>query len=702
MVNIRFFVVDFASHRTWVEGLKRALQQYRTTPMDVRYHMIPSARWKWRMQVAAAELQVADDDDIVVVDGMLDVTPLMATLTGSSTQRRPSVLVYLHENQLCTPFTGQDRDRRGQTHWHYGMAHWRSLLASDGFVFNSQTQLKAFATALPKLINEQCPRDTVEWHLAKAAELLQAKCTVLHYGLELRDLSRLSDLRGDRDSSDDNGTKLPTILWNARLEEDKDPSTFIDVLKRVRDSGTRFHLTVLGVDYTKGSVWKSEIEREFAAELRFFGWCTDRQGYGAHLKNATVVMSTAQHETFGISIVESVVCGALPLLPNRLSYPELLSPEAHPGHFFENKADCATKLKILLKLQASEREKVCSSMKEAMMRFDWECMAPRYVDFFSSIARGDDVQIAGMLAASDDSIDIRGSEYGETIRIHDAKDPKVALFRPKSLRDATEYAKQIKILRSTGIEPSLHGGRRAVVRMLDAIASGTPSVRLVSALTTHELARGVFGDQVTAAPVYVAEKNLIDTVRGIKLNTADAVLAMVHFPIASPLSELLANPPILILDNVRNGENAGSLLRTAFCLGIRSVIASVPSWGAIRDTRAARCSMGTVYYQRIHRTENLETTIRDVTNSGCRVYGIEIGPDSVPVAPHGADRNWAMVLGNEDEGLSPLVQQSCDQIVHIPQAHGDSLNVGHAGSIAMFELGRECTTAEHDGRGKCS
>lgn len=45
-----------------------------------------------------------------------------------------------------------------------------------------------------------------------------------------------------------------------------------------------------------------------------------------------------------------------------------------------------------------------------------------------------------------------------------------------------------------------------------------------------------------------------------------------------PLSELLLAPPIIILDNVRNAENIGSILRTAYCLGITSVVASSTAW----------------------------------------------------------------------------------------------------------------------------
>ena len=91
----------------------------------------------------------------------------------------------------------------------------------------------------------------------------------------------------------------------------------------------------------------------------------------------------------------------------------------------------------------------------------------------------------------------------------------------------------------------------------------------------------------------------------------------------------------------------------------------------------------------------------ELKSNGIRTYGIEIGPQAKPIAPHGKDRSWAAVMGNEDEGLSTSVGEACDHIVFIPQAHGDSLNVGHAAAIAMFELGRESPAPLHDGRAAC-
>ena len=200
----------------------------------------------------------------------------------------------------------------------------------------------------------------------------------------------------------------------------------------------------------------------------------------------------------------------------------------------------------------------------------------------------------------------------------------------------------------------------------------------------------------------IATKPMLDEIRGQKLNTGDAILSLLTFPVSIDLDEVLAHPPLIILDDVRNSENLGSVLRTAYCLGITSVISSETAWAALRDTRAARCSMGTIFNARLHRaTGRLEQTIGAVKAAGITVYGAEIDETAKPATPHGPEANWAMVLGNEDRGVSTAVRTACDQLVMIPQASGDSFNVGHAAAMCMYELGKT-NPRHHDGKAACT
>ncbi|KAG7338664.1 group 1 glycosyl transferase [Nitzschia inconspicua] len=779
MVNIHFLVTDFASHRTWIQGYQRYLHSSESGATritndasrlngihhDIRITLVPGDRWKFRMMAASADLleQIHMDDELLVVDAMLDVTVLVALLKSSRPAHQcPLVFLYFHENQLTTPFTAQDRDlhKPHPTHWHYGMAHWRSLLVADGCIFNSHTHRDAFYQALPKCLNEQCPRDTVEWHLTKCQELLSTKCGVLPYGLDLDELLLLLD---DVDTKSDtphrnnvwvdpiNNQRIPVILWNARLEEDKNPAAFVTLLDEITKALVPFRLIILGTDPSKGQKWYQVLQEMFGNCILHMGWCQDRSEYAHWLSQASVVVSTANHETFGISVVESVHCGALPLLPKRLSYPEIFQElqDVEDRYFYKEVIqDGVEKLIRLLQIVATDQNahnQLRNSAQHATKKYRWPVMGTVYDQFFAHLAKGNSIVDAENQAkllsqslatrgldgcAAECDLSHEATNHPVVIPITDPNDTRTQLFRPKSLRDHRGCNEQLSELRSRGIQPALHGGRRAMVRMLEAIGFGA-NIQPISFLTTPELSSTVLLPAVERSnralvsingatndmpPIYTADKDLLDTIRGQKVNSGDAILAMVQFPMESPLDELLAHPPIVVLENVRNAENVGSILRTAFCLGIRSVVASSTAWAALKDSRAARCSMGTMYYHRYFQAvesstcntkgssegETLVDTIQRIRSSGIRVYGIEIGDNAKPIAPHGRALNWAAVMGNEDLGLSHTVAVSCDQIVYIPQAAGDSLNVGHAAAIAMFELGREGPKVEHDGLAACT
>eukprot|EP00934_Nitzschia_sp_Nitz4_P004259 Nitzschia sp. Nitz4//scaffold182_size44100//35180//37282//NITZ4_007260-RA/size44100-exonerate_est2genome-gene-0.64-mRNA-1//1//CDS//3329539583//4249//frame0 len=699
MAKIKLIVMGFASHITWAEGFKAATQQH-----VVEIVVVPGDRWKFRLMASAAELEskIELDDDIVVVDGMLDVTVLVALLKSNRLPDVcPKILQFFHENQLTTPFSSQDRDVQRNTHWHYGMAHWRSLQVCDGFIFNSQTQLDDFARALPKAINEQCPRDVVEWHLSKCQELLRDRCTFLHYGLALDQLK-------SGEMPDPSTKVIPTILWNARLEEDKDPQCFIDVLHQVvKQDSSPFRLIVLGKDSTSDQRWIRQIRKEFPLQLWHLGWCSDRSEYAQWLNRASIVVSTAKHETFGISMVESAYCGALPVLPMRLSYPEIFPFDQFQNHFFKDDADCVQRILSWLNLVRNGSPELLEAMRQitkAASRFCWDEMGYEYDSFFTSLENGQPIAEARHNASTANDPPNRNQDIptAEILKIEDAADARIQLYRPKSLRHHREYNRQIQEIRASGLSPAIHGGRRAMVRMLEAKSFGA-NIQVLSFLSTSELANKVCGDgsRCPDTPIYVADKDLISDIRGQKLNTGDSILSVVHFPVESSLEELVAQPPILILDDVRNAENVGSILRTAFCLGITSVIASRTTWAALRDSRAARCSMGTMYYLKYYQAFVLPETISELERGGIHVYGVEIGEDACPVSPHRAGDTWAAVLGNEDAGLDQSTRKACSSIVFVPQARGDSLNVGHAAAITMFELGGRGAKVRHNGWGAC-
>ena len=166
---------------------------------------------------------------------------------------------------------------------------------------------------------------------------------------------------------------------------------------------------------------------------------------------------------------------------------------------------------------------------------------------------------------------------------------------------------------------------------------------------------------------------------------------VVVFPPSVPLAEM--DPPFVVLDGLNSASNVGQVLRTAYHLGINSVVASPAAWGCLNG-RACRVSMGWMYRMKFHAARPLSKAIRELQDLGNCIYVAE-NQFSEPVAPHEplGDKSWALVIGSEGLGVSDEIVQMCDRRVSVPQQQGHSLNVAHACSICLYELSKSSWAA---------
>jgi len=141
----------------------------------------------------------------------------------------------------------------------------------------------------------------------------------------------------------------PLILWNHRWEHDKNPGPFFEALYALDRPGLPWRLAVVGERYGKAPEVFDRARERLAHRIEQFDYLESRQEYADLLCRATVVVSTALQENFGISVVEAIVAGAVPLLPNRLSYPELIPPEQRELFLYESDAELSGRLEALLR-----------------------------------------------------------------------------------------------------------------------------------------------------------------------------------------------------------------------------------------------------------------------------------------------------------------------------------------------------------------
>ena len=129
---------------------------------------------------------------------------------------------------------------------------------------------------------------------------------------------------------------------------------------------------------------------EFAAARERLGdrvvhfGAADEAEYGALLHRADVVVSTAIHEFFGVSVVEAIYCGCFPVLPNRLAYPELIPLSHWEACMYEDVGGLLARLRWALAHREQARA-LAARLRPAVARFDWAEMAPRYDQAMASL-----------------------------------------------------------------------------------------------------------------------------------------------------------------------------------------------------------------------------------------------------------------------------------------------------------------------------
>jgi glycosyltransferase involved in cell wall biosynthesis len=308
--------------------------------------------------------------DLILASDMLNL-PTFLALSGERLTGVP-VALYFHENQLTYPLQpGEKRDL------HFGFINFVSALRANAVFFNSTYHLNAFFEELPRLL-KHFPDYNELW----AIESLRAKSQVLPLGM---DLARFDAHRPEQPT-----TGRPLILWNHRWEYDKDPATFFRVIYALADEADRsagpdFGLILLGESFRNWPAEFLEARQRLPDRIIHFGYAEDAATYAELLWQADVVVSTALHEFFGAAIVEACYCGCLPILPRRLSYPELIPQGHHTTCLYDDFDGLLTRLRHAIRHAGEVRS---FSLRQHVGRFDWLQMAARYDALLDSLVAG--------------------------------------------------------------------------------------------------------------------------------------------------------------------------------------------------------------------------------------------------------------------------------------------------------------------------
>ena len=152
-----------------------------------------------------------------------------------------------------------------------------------------------------------------------------------------------------------------------------------------------------------------------------------------------------------------------------------------------------------------------------------------------------------------------------------------------------------------------------------------------------------------------------------------------------------ASGVILMLDQVTDPQNIGTILRTAAAFGARGVV--------LQDRKApplsgvlAKAAAGAVDVVPVVRAVNLSRALERLSDLGWRAVGLDGEAEQTLEQALGGPAT-VLVLGSEGEGLRRLVAEHCDAVARIPLAGGfESLNVAAAAAVALYDAKRLAPT----------
>lgn len=147
---------------------------------------------------------------------------------------------------------------------------------------------------------------------------------------------------------------------------------------------------------------------------------------------------------------------------------------------------------------------------------------------------------------------------------------------------------------------------------------------------------------------------------------------------------------ILVLDNILDPQNLGSIIRTAHLLGVHGIILPERNSADVGPA-STRAAAGAVEYIPIAKVTNIARTLKLLKEKGIWVVGAEVGGENL--YSYDFSGSYAIVLGSEGKGMRRLVRESCDTILSIPMGRHmggvNSFNVSVSAGIFLSEAARQ-------------
>lgn len=222
-------------------------------------------------------------------------------------------------------------------------------------------------------------------------------------------------------------------------------------------------------------------------------------------------------------------------------------------------------------------------------------------------------------------------------------------------------------------------GKKVILKLLKS------EFEIISILSTEEFYSNhqeLISSKIPLDSQFIAPKAMMNDIAGFKFHTG--ILAVAKFPGFVSIDELLGT--IVAVNNVKDAENLGSIIRNCVAFGIESLIIDTGTYNPY-CRRVARVSMGGIFSMKIACVNSLTECFKLLKNKDYDIVAVENNVNIKPKKYLDLNGKKMLIFGNETMGLDNDILENCDEMFEICMTNTiESLNVASASAILLNKL----------------
>ncbi|WP_086932664.1 tRNA-queuosine alpha-mannosyltransferase domain-containing protein [Agarilytica rhodophyticola] len=323
---------DANSHQYWWRLLKAHFSGYNWTVLT-----LPARYFNWRIRsnsLTWSQQQqhvLQQEYDLCIATSMTDLATLRGLLPSLAAI---PTLLYFHENQVAYPLSNKAEQRQNiepimvQIYSSLAANHlsFNSCYNRDSFFSGLKQLLKRFPDAVPPnlLVKLEKKSSVLAVPIAYRGTILVNPGLVNPRSINTSSVNKMPANNRSLNMLTNHGQKQYQLVWNHRWEYDKGCQRLLAFIQAM-PAQTALTLHVVGQSFRQVPPEFEKIKAELSKRgwLGQWGYLKDIKEYHQLLEQSHFVLSTAEHDFQGLSVLEAVARECIPIVPDRLAYCEM-------------------------------------------------------------------------------------------------------------------------------------------------------------------------------------------------------------------------------------------------------------------------------------------------------------------------------------------------------------------------------------------